>query len=312
MSIAAESPAQAPTWSHARGALVLGEPRVMAIVNATPDSFFDGGNLLPPGADDPNASVAVRLCRSYRQQGAEILDVGGESTRPGSLPVPPEIELRRVLPIIRGLATDPELMSAVISVDTRRAAVAAAAIDAGAAIINDVSGLADPEMASVAAATGAGLVIGHLRGEPATMMQDVRFARLLPEVAGELGRAVERALRAGVALERIAVDPGIGFGKTAEQSAALVSAADYLMDAIGCPVVIGASRKAFLGTITGRPVQDRLLPSVVAAVLAALHGAAVVRVHDVGPTAEALRVAAAIRRARAAALAQVEEVGRAR
>lgn len=308
MSIAPLSPVLAPTWSHARGSLVLDAPRVMAIVNATPDSFYDGGNILAPDAEAPNASVAVRLCRTYRQQGAEILDVGGESTRPGSTPVPVDAELRRVLPIIRGLVADPELASPLVSVDTRRAAVAAAAIDAGAAIINDVSGLADPEMARVAASTGAGLVIGHLRGEPATMMRDVHFERLLPEVAGELGRAVERALRAGVALEKIAVDPGVGFGKTAEQSAALVAASDYLMERIGCPVVIGASRKAFLGAITGRAVQDRLLPSVVAAVLGALHGATIVRVHDVGPTAEALRVAWAIQRARAAAMAEVEEV----
>ena len=167
-------------------------------------------------------------------------------------------------------------------------------------------------MANVAAATGAGLVIGHLRGEPATMMHGIHFERLLLEVAGELGRAVERALRAGGALEKIAVDPGVGFGKTAEQSAALVAASDYLMEMTGCPVVIGASRKAFLGAITGRAVQDRLLPSVAAAVVAALHGAAVVRVHDVGPTAEALRVAWAIRRARAGALAQAEGIGPAR
>ncbi|MCY1053729.1 dihydropteroate synthase [Nannocystis sp. SCPEA4] len=307
-------PAPAPAWVHARGALDVNAPRVMAIVNVTPDSFFDGGNLLAPETDDASVSVAARLCRTYRQQGADVLDVGGESTRPGATAVAPDVELRRVLPVIRGLVADPELTGTPISVDTRRAAVAAAAMAAGAAIINDVSGLADPEMARVAADTGAGLVIGHLRGEPATMMHDIRFERVLPEVAAELGRAVELALRAGVAAERIAIDPGIGFGKTAEHSAALVGAADYLMRETGCPVVIGASRKAFLGVIGGkpRPVEERLIGSVTAAIMAALGGAALVRVHDVGPTAEALRVAWAIRRASAAARREAEEVERAR
>lgn len=304
MFVADDRPERAPAWAHARGSLSLAEPGVMAIVNITPDSFFDGGNLLPPGGDDPNASVALRLCRAYLQQGAHLFDLGGESTRPGSQPVAPEVELQRVLPVLRRLLADPELAGVPVSVDTRRAAVAAAAMRGGAAIINDVSGLADPEMAAVAADTGAGLVIGHLRGEPATMMQGIRFERVLPEVAGELARAVERALRAGVHEDRIAVDPGIGFGKTAEHSAALVASSDYLMRETGCPVVIGASRKAFLGAITGRPVQERLGASVAAAVVAALHGAAVLRVHDVGPTAEALKIAVACRRARAAAEAE--------
>lgn len=306
----ASRPEPVLTWGHARGSLDLSGPRVMAIVNVTPDSFFDGGNLLAPEADDPSVSVAARLCRLYRQQGADILDVGGESTRPGAAVVAPDVELRRVLPVIRGLLGDPELCQLPISIDTRRAAVAAEAVAAGAAIINDVSGLSDPDMARVAAATGAGLVIGHLRGEPATMMRDIHFDRVLPEVAGELARAVERALRAGVAEGNITVDPGIGFGKTSEHSAALVGAADYLMRETGCPVVIGASRKAFLGAITGRPVADRMTASVTAAVVAALHGAAIVRVHDVGPTAEALRVAWAIRGATAAARARAGEVER--
>ncbi|MDC0715353.1 dihydropteroate synthase [Nannocystis bainbridge] len=307
-------PELAPPWVHARGALDLSAPRVMAIVNVTPDSFFDGGNLLAPATDDPSVSVAARLCRAYRQQGADILDVGGESTRPGATPVPPDVELRRVLPVIRGLVGDPELAGMPISVDTRHASVAAAAMAAGAAILNDVSGLADPDMARVAADSGAGLVIGHLRGEPATMMREIRFEHVLVEVAAELARAVERALRAGVAADRIAVDPGIGFGKTAEHSAALVGAADYLMRETGCPVLVGASRKAFLGVVGGRPrpVEERLIGSVVAAVMAALGGAAVVRVHDVAATAEALRVAWAIRHASAAAVRAAEGVERGR
>lgn len=290
-------PEAPPVWVHARGRLVFDVPRLMAIVNLTPDSFFDGGNLLPPGRDDPNAAMAVRRCLGLVQEGADILDLGGESTRPGAEPVPPDIELRRVLPVLRRLRDDPALAQVPISIDTRRAAVARAALSAGAAIVNDVSGLADPEMAAVVAETGAGLVIGHLRGEPATMQHGITFANVLDDVGSELAHAVERALRAGVAGESIVVDPGIGFGKTAEQSAALVGAARDLAHATGCPVLIGASRKAFLGAITGRGVDERMIASVAAAVMAIERGASVVRVHDVGPTAEALRVAAAVRRA---------------
>ncbi len=269
----------------------------MAVVNLTPDSFFDGGNLLPPGGEDPNAGMAVRLCRGLIQQGADILDLGGESTRPGSSPVAPALELRRVVPVLRRLQDDPELAGVPISVDTRHAEVAAAAMAAGAAIINDVSGLADSGMAEVAARTGAGLVLGHLRGEPTTMQQGIHFTDLLTEVIAELIAVVERALRAGVANERIVIDPGVGFGKTPEQSAALVASSALLARETGCPVLIGASRKAFLGAITGRPVGERLIGSVAAAVVAVERGASIVRVHDVAATAEALRVATAVRRA---------------
>lgn len=282
------------TWVHARGALTLERARVMAVVNLTPDSFSDGGALLDESSEDPNADMVVRVCRELVQQGADILDLGGESTRPGAAPVDAVHELRRVLPAIRLLRADPALADTPISVDTRHATTASAAMDAGAAIINDVSGLADPEMAAVAARTGAGLVLGHLRGEPATMQDHVHFADLLAEVAAELGAAVERALRAGVAGDRILVDPGLGFGKTPEQSAALLAASDYLTQQTGCPVLIGASRKGFLGALTGRPVGERLIGSVAAAVLAVLRGASVVRVHDVAATVEALRVVAGV------------------
>jgi len=290
-------PEASPVWVHARGRLVFDVPRVMAIVNLTPDSFFDGGNLLPPGRDDPNAAMAMRRCLGLVQDGADILDLGGESTRPGAEPVPPDIELRRVLPVLHRLREDPSLSHVPISIDTRRATVARAALSAGAAIVNDISGLADPEMAAVIAGTGAGLVIGHLRGVPATMQHGIAFDNVVADVGSELAGAVERALRAGVPGESIIVDPGIGFGKTAEQSAALVGAARDLAHATGCPVLIGASRKAFLGAITGRGVEERMIASVAAAVMAIERGASIVRVHDVGPTAEALRVAAAIRRA---------------
>lgn len=291
------SSASEAVWVHARGVVRLDVPRVMAVVNLTPDSFFDGGNLLPPGSDDPNAAMAVRRCLGLVQEGADILDLGGESTRPGAAPISVDVELRRILPVLRRLVEDPTLAHVPISVDTRHAAVARAAMAAGAAILNDVSGLADPDMAAVAAETGAGLVIGHLRGEPATMQHGIAFRDLLADVAGELSAAVERALRAGVSGDRILVDPGIGFGKTAEQSAALVGASRDLAHATGCPVLVGASRKAFLGAFTGRAVGERMIASVAAAVIAVERGASVVRVHDVGPTAEALRIAVAVRRA---------------
>lgn len=282
----------ATVWVHAHGVVDLATPRVMAIVNLTPDSFFDGGRLMPEEGVAPNLAMAARRALALREEGAHILDLGGESTRPGARPVDPEDERRRVVPVIerlRSLGVD-----APISVDTRRAAVAEAAMAAGAAIINDVSGLADPAMTDVAAATGAGLVISHLRGEPATMQESIAFADLLREVADELSRAVERALAAGVERRRIVVDPGIGFGKRADESAALLAAGHYLSKETGCPVLVGASRKSFLGTITGRPIEERQAASVVAALLAVERGAKIVRVHDVAPTCEALRLRAAI------------------
>lgn len=275
----------------------------MAVVNVTPDSFFDGGRWIAASGLRPNASVVLRQCRRWVEQGADILDVGGESTRPGAEPVDVETELARVLPIIEGLRRDSELARVPISIDTRHAAVAKAGLAAGAAIVNDISGLADPSMAEVVAEAKAGLVIGHLRGQPATMQDDVQFGDLLGEVAEELGQSIARALAAGVLREQILVDPGIGFGKTGEQSAALVGASEFLQARTGCPVLIGASRKRFLGVLGGREsAEDRMLASVVAAVVAATHGAAAVRVHDVAETIEALRVQAGVEAQLAAAL----------
>lgn len=267
----------------------------MAIVNVTPDSFFDGGRWIAQSRLRPNASVVIAQCRRWVEQGADLLDVGGESTRPGAEPVGEDVELARVLPVIEGLRADPAFASTPISIDTRRASVARAALTAGATIVNDVSGLADPELASVVAEARAGLVISHLRGEPATMQEHIAFEDLLAEVGDELAAALDRAVAAGVQPEQIVVDPGIGFGKTAAQSAALVGASQLLMRRTGRPVLIGASRKRFLATLTdGKPVEQRMLGSVVAAVVAACHGAAIVRVHDVAETVEALRIHAAI------------------
>jgi dihydropteroate synthase len=280
-------------WLHARGTVALDRPRVMAVVNVTPDSFFDGGKLMAAGADVPNVSVVTRRCAQLVAHGADLLDLGGESTRPGATPIEPTREIARVLPVLERLIADE--IAVPISVDTRHAEVARAAMSAGAAIINDVSGLRDPAMADVVAQSRAGLVVGHLRGEPRTMQEQVRFVDLIREVVDELASAVDRAVAAGVERARIVVDPGIGFGKSAEQSAALVAAAGWLREATSCPVLVGASRKSFLGVLAGDGSGDRLIGSVAAALVAVERGASILRVHDVRETVEALAVARAIR-----------------
>ncbi len=292
----AEAPSFIPSaWVHARGVLGLERPLVMAIVNATPDSFFDGGRLHDGVTTRIEAALEhARVCVAH---GAEILDVGGESTRPGAAAVDPGEERARVVPLIAALRAERAFDDVPISIDTRRASVAAAAIDAGASIVNDVSGLEDPEMAGLVAREHAGLVIGHLRGEPRTMQREIRFAHVLGEVTEELAARVELAIAAGVERPRIVVDPGVGFGKTAEQSAALVAASGWLRAATRCPVLIGASRKSFLAAITGGYVGDRLAGSLAAALVAVERGASVLRVHDVGATVQALAVASSIRRA---------------
>jgi dihydropteroate synthase len=279
-------------WAHRRGVLSLEQPRIMAIVNVTPDSFFDGGRLLLEGREQPDVDLVMRTCEQFASEGAHVIDVGGESTRPGARPVEPERELARIGPVVERLAGSSFALP--ISVDTRHAAVARQAIEAGADIINDVSGLADPDMAAVVADGGVGLVIGHLRGEPSTMQQAVHFDDVLAEVGDELLAAVERAVARGVERSRIVVDPGIGFGKSAEHSAALVAASARLARVTRCPVAIGASRKSFLRTLTGANESDRLAGSLAAALAATRHGASIVRVHDVGQTVEALAVTAAI------------------
>lgn len=279
-------------WVHASGEFDLAAVRVMAVVNLTVDSFSDGGRLVD--ASGPRWGAFERACREMQAEGADILDLGAESTRPGARAVPPAEEAARLLPALERLRRS----GLPLSVDTRHASTARAAMQAGASIINDVSGLADPAMADVAAASGAGLVIGHLRGQPATMQRSIAFERLLEEVSSELRDAVERAVAAGVERARILVDPGIGFGKTAQHSAALVAASAQLRAATGCPVLIGASRKSFMTAFgAGAKPQTRLAGSLAAALVAVERGASVVRVHDVAATVEALAVARGIRHA---------------
>jgi dihydropteroate synthase len=256
-------------------------PQVMGVVNVTPDSFSNGGRFL-----DPDAAVAHGL--ELAGAGAAIIDVGGESTRPGAEPVAPEEELRRVLPVVEGLHR--HLPGQVrISVDTRSAVVAEAAVGAGASIINDMSA----SLWSVAADRGAGWIAGHLRGEPRTMQEQVSFTDVVAEVRDELLAAIEPARAAG--LEEIWIDPGIGFGKTAEHNLQLLRHLRALVGT-GFPVVVGTSRKSFLGRLVSpedqppAPTDDRLEGSLATAVWAVAEGAAVVRAHDVAPTVQAVRI----------------------
>ncbi len=284
---------RARVWRHAGGSLSLDHPVVMAVLNVTADSFHDGGTLLVDGSV-LRAKVRHAAAAAV-DAGARLLDIGGESTRPGAEPVDPAVERERVAAAIGAL----EGIDAPISVDTRRAEVADAALEAGAVIVNDVSGLDDPAMAEVVARRGAGVVIGHLRGNPQTMQARISFERLLAEVTFELGRAVQRALAAGISRAQIVVDPGVGFGKSPQQSAALVASAGSIERELGVPVMIGASRKSFIGAVTPCEAAQRLPGSLAAAVVAVQRGASVIRVHDVPETVQALAVAEAIERASA-------------
>ncbi len=263
---------------------VVGDrPRVMGIVNVTPDSFFDGGAHATP-------ETAVAHALALVADGADVIDVGGESTRPGAVEVTPEAEWARVGPVLAALHGRLEVP---ISIDTRHDLVAARAIDAGADLVNDVSGLRSEAMRRVVARTGAPVVVMHMRGTPPTMQSDLGYADLRGEVYRSLAEATGRAIADGVAPERILVDPGLGFGKSADQSVELLFRVGELKS-LGYPVVIGASRKSFLGALAGGATgSDRLEAGLAAAVIAAERGVALVRTHDVGPTVRALALVAA-------------------
>jgi len=270
-------------WSIRGGEIRLDRARILGIVNVTPDSFSDGGL-------HPDPAAACRHAEALVAEGADILDIGGESTRPGADPVPAAEERSRILPVIRDAAG----WGIPISVDTRKAEVAEAALEAGASIVNDVSALADPPMASLVAGSGAGLVLMHMRGTPRTMQDDPRYDDVAREVAGFLCERRDRALEAGVPFERIALDPGIGFGKTLRHNLELLGRIDELA-AFGSPVLVGASRKSFLGKMAGTDDPAVRLPGSLAAVLAARAGGALLfRVHDVAATRRALDVFEAV------------------
>ena len=265
-----------PRWAG----LSLDRARVMGILNVTPDSFSDEGR--GAGAHD---AIAAGLAMAA--DGADIIDVGGESTRPGAVAVPPGIEQERVIPVVRALA----LAGLCVSVDTRNASTMRGALDAGARIINDVSALThDPDAAATVASRACPVVLMHMRGTPATMNALASYDDVVPAVRAELLARVDSAIGAGIARQNIAIDPGIGFAKLGEHSLAILRGMPAFAS-LGYPVLIGVSRKSFIGAITGEPRADRRLGgSLATAVFAALRGATIFRVHDVRETVQAFRV----------------------
>ncbi len=260
-------------------------PFLMGIVNATPDSFSDGGRFLDP-------ALAVAHALRLAEEGADLVDLGGESTRPGAPPVPEDEELRRVVPVVEALRA--RGFALPISVDTTKAAVARAALAAGADLVNDVSGLADPALARVVAEAGAPIVLMHTRGTPADMQSWASYGDVVAEVRDELALLLRRAETAGVDPEHILLDPGIGFAKTPAHNLELLARLGELRP-LGRPLLVGPSRKSFIGAAAGAPVEDRLPGTLAAVTAAVLAGAEWVRVHDVAPARQAARVAAAIR-----------------
>ena len=269
-----------------RAVLDLAEPAVMGVLNVTPDSFSEGGHPVDP-------ATAVARGRRLAAEGAAIVDVGGESTRPGAAPVPVAVEIDRVVPVIGRLAAD---LAVPISVDTSKPEVMRAAVAAGAQMINDVRALTAPGALEAAAEAGAAVCLMHMQGEPATMQDDPSYGDVVAEVRDFLRARAAACVAAGIARERICIDPGIGFGKRVEHNLALLARLDELAG-LGFPVLLGVSRKSLVGIITGRPAGSRLAGSVAFAALAVARGAAIVRAHDVAATLDAVKAAAALRRA---------------
>ncbi len=265
-------------------------PFLMGIVNVTPDSFSDGGRFLEA---DAAAAQALRLA----EEGADLVDVGGESTRPGAPPVEAGEEMQRVVPVIERLRA--RGFPLPISVDTSKGTVARTALAAGADLVNDVSGISDPDLGRAVADAGVPVVLMHMRGTPADMQSRAVYRDVAAEVAAELEGAIARAVAAGIPRERTILDPGIGFAKTAEQSVELLARIDELRD-LGRPLLVGPSRKSFIGKTTGAPVGERVPGTLAAVTACVLAGVELLRVHDVAPCRQAALVAAALREARAA------------
>ncbi len=289
MALDACSRGRSPTptrWLIGQGRqLLLDRTCVMGILNVTPDSFSDGGAFLDEGR-------ALARAEEMIDSGAGVIDVGGESTRPGAPEVTLEEEMRRVIPVVQAIS---RRMRIPISVDTTKAAVAEAALDAGAAVVNDVSGLSfDPDMPDTVARHGAGVVVMHIRGTPKTMQSHVDYTNLIGDISSELASRLDSAVRMGIEAERVVLDPGIGFAKTAEQSLLLLQRLSRLEE-LGRPILIGPSRKSFIGAVTGAVVGDRVPGTIAAVVAAVLAGARIVRVHDVRETVQAVSIADAIR-----------------
>jgi dihydropteroate synthase len=272
-------------WQTARFRIDLGRPRVMGIVNLTPDSFSDGGRF-------HSTASALAHCEQLLAAGADILDLGGESSRPGSPPVELDEELARLLPVLREAVR----MGTPVSVDTCKAEVMRQALDLGADIVNDIWALRQPgAREAVAAHPACGVCLMHMHGEPRTMQRSPMQGDAVPQIRRFLEEQAQAVTALGVARERVVWDPGIGFGKTVEQNFSLLARQDELL-AGGYPLMAGWSRKSSLGQVTGLPMQERLVPSVAAALLAVERGASIVRVHDVRETVAALKVRAAAAR----------------
>jgi dihydropteroate synthase len=275
---------------HCRGRVLgLEQPVVMGVLNVTPDSFSDGGKFV-------RLDAAVERGVQMAAEGAAIIDVGGESTRPGAQPVGLDEELRRVIPVIARLRPRTQ---AILSVDTSKPEVIHAAAAAGAAMINDVSALRQPGALEAAAMSGCAVCLMHMRGDPRTMQDSPSYQDVVAEVRGFLAARVEACMAAGLAAERIALDPGFGFGKTLAHNLELLRHLAEL-SVMGLPIAAGLSRKSMVGTLTGRPAAERLHGSVALAVIAALNGARILRVHDVAATVDALKVVAAVQSSRVA------------
>lgn len=267
--------------------LDLGTPLVMGVLNVTPDSFSDGGAFLRP-------QVAVEHAWRMVAQGAGIIDVGGESTRPGALPVGADEEIDRVLPVIEALVAE---LPVPVSVDSSKPEVMRAALLAGASMVNDVMALRAPGAMAAVASSKAAVCLMHMRGEPRSMQDDPHYDDVVADVRQFLSARVNACEAAGIARERLVVDPGFGFGKTLEHNLRLLAE----LDVFGCdglPVLVGLSRKSLIGRLTGRPADQRLAGSVALAALAVAHGASIVRAHDVAETVDAVSIAVAVRSGR--------------
>jgi dihydropteroate synthase len=262
--------------------LALARPLVMGVVNVTPDSFYDGGR-------HADAQAAIAHARRLAEEGADLLDVGGESSRPGAAPVGADEELARILPVLEGIAE----LGLPASVDTTKPEVMRAALAAGAAMINDITALGTPGALEAVAAADAGVCLMHMQGSPRTMQADPQYADVTAEVRDFLAARAAACERAGITRDRIVLDPGFGFGKTLDHNLTLLARLREIA-ALGFPVLVGWSRKSSLGRITGRAAEERLAASLAAALIAVQRGARIVRVHDVAATRDALAVLAAI------------------
>ncbi len=269
--------------STRKAIISTGKTRIMGVLNVTPDSFSDGGRFM-------DTATAVAHARTMVAEGAHIIDVGGESTRPGASPVSAEQEIARVVPVVEALARE---LDVCISVDTSKPQVITAAVRAGASLVNDVRALQEPGALEAAAETDAWICLMHMQGQPRTMQANPRYNAVLTDVRDFLLDRVRVCVGAGIERERLILDPGFGFGKTLENNLDLLANLGVLQ-ATGHPVLVGVSRKSMIGTITGRDAGERVHGSVAAAVIAAMQGAAIVRVHDVAATADGLKICEAV------------------